>query len=161
MKKTIIFTVIVVVLGVAIYVWSRDRNSDVPNSTTSPSPTVSVSPSVSPTVTVSPAPITSPTKSPTPTAVSTVKTFTVVGKPFLFTPAEITVNKGDTVKIIFKNESGTHNWKLDEFNAQTNILQAGQEQTIQFVADKKGTFEYYCSVGTHRQMGMKGNLIVK
>jgi plastocyanin len=32
---------------------------------------------------------------------------------------------------------------------------------IEFVANKKGKFEYYCSVGEHRAMGMKGNLVVE
>ena len=74
---------------------------------------------------------------------------------------EIKVKKGDTVRIVIKNEEGVHDWKVDEFNAQTEKLQAGQTETIEFVADKTGVFEYYCSMGTHRQMGMKGNLIVE
>jgi uncharacterized cupredoxin-like copper-binding protein len=32
---------------------------------------------------------------------------------------------------------------------------------VQFVADKTGTFEFYCSVGNHRQMGMVGTLVVQ
>ena len=148
-----------VIVGVvlAVYLFSRGGSQEATGPTASPS--VSVSPSVSASPTTSPS--VSPTKTPTPTSVSIIKTFTVVGKPFSFTPSQITVNKGDTVKIIFKSESGTHDWKIDEFNAKTNIIQAGKEETIQFVADKTGTFEYYCSIGTHRQMGMKGNLIVK
>ena len=89
-----------------------------------------------------------------------VKEFTVIGQPFSFTPATMTVKKGDTVKLIFKNMQGTHDWRLDEFNAKTNVIQGGQEETITFVADKGGTFEYYCSVGTHRRMGMKGTFTV-
>lgn len=156
MKKIIIPMVIVGVV-LAVYLFSRGGSQEATGPTASPS--VSVSPSVSASPTTSPS--VSPTKTPTPTSVSIIKTFTVVGKPFSFTPSQITVNKGDTVKIIFKSESGTHDWKIDEFNAKTNIIQAGKEETIQFVADKTGTFEYYCSIGTHRQMGMKGNLIVK
>ncbi len=90
-----------------------------------------------------------------------VKSFTVTGQPFSFTPAEIKVKKGDTVKINFVNANGTHNFVIDEFNARIANLQTGQSQEIQFVADKTGTFEYYCSVGNHRAMGMKGNLIVE
>ncbi len=71
------------------------------------------------------------------------------------------VKKGDTVKIIFKNTAGTHDWNLDEFNAHTGTVPATQEKTIQFVASKTGTFEYYCSIGNHRQMGMKGTLVVE
>jgi len=154
MKKLIIFVVIVILLGVVAYMF-QIGTKEVANPTGSPSPEVSVSPSVSPTVSVS------PSASPTATVVSSIKTFTVVGKPFSFTPSQITVNKGDTVVIIFKNESGTHDWKIDEFNSATKILQSGQQETIQFVANKVGTFEYYCSIGTHRQQGMKGNLTVK
>ncbi|MEY4731380.1 MAG: hypothetical protein RL681_326, partial [Candidatus Parcubacteria bacterium] len=46
------------------------------------------------------------------------------------------------------------------FNAATKVLTDGQSETIEFVANKAGTFEYYCSVGSHRQMGMKGTLTV-
>jgi len=101
-----------------------------------------------------------PSASASPVA-GAVKTFNVTGKPFSFTPSEIKVKKGDTVKIVFKNEQGSHDWVIDEFNARTKVLSSGQAETIQFVADKTGTFEYYCSVGTHRQMGMKGKLIVE
>jgi plastocyanin len=71
------------------------------------------------------------------------------------------VKKGDTVTITFKNSVGFHDWKLDEFKAATAKLAAGKEETVTFVADKTGTFEYYCSVGQHRANGMVGNLIVE
>jgi plastocyanin len=90
-----------------------------------------------------------------------IKEFTVRGRMFSFNPSEIRVKKGDTVKINFINEEGNHDWVLDEFNARTSQIQGGQTATVQFVADKTGTFEYYCSVGNHRQQGMKGNLIVE
>jgi plastocyanin len=90
-----------------------------------------------------------------------VKEFTIEGSNFKFNPAEIRVKKGDTVKITFKNTGGLHDWVVDEFNARTQRIQADESETIRFVADKAGTFEYYCSVGDHRQMGMKGNLIVE
>jgi len=89
------------------------------------------------------------------------KEYTISGKPFSYDVKEIKVNKGDTVKIIFKNLEGTHDWVLDEFGAKTEVINAGESETITFVADKIGTFEYYCSVGQHRANGMKGNLIVE
>lgn len=92
---------------------------------------------------------------------SQVKEFVVEGSNFKFEPNSITVNKGDTVRIIFKNVGGMHDWKIDEFNASTKVIQSGEEETIEFVADKAGTFEYYCSVGAHRANGMVGDLIVK
>jgi len=89
------------------------------------------------------------------------RSFTVIGSNFKFSLAEIKVKRGDTVKIIFQNQSGTHNWQVDEFKAATKILKAGETETIEFVADQKGTFEYYCVVGEHRQMGMEGKLVVE
>lgn len=93
--------------------------------------------------------------------VSDVKEVVVEGSAFKFMPAEIKVKKGQTVKIVFKNTGGMHDFVVDEFKAKTKIIKANETDTIQFVADKAGTFEYYCSVGNHRAMGMKGNLIVE
>lgn len=88
-------------------------------------------------------------------------TFTVDGGNFYFTPGTIKVKKGDTVIINFKNDGGMHNWVLDEFQVTMAPIKTGQTAAVQFVADKAGTFEYYCSVGSHRAMGMKGQLIVE
>lgn len=92
---------------------------------------------------------------------SITKEFTVEGVNFAFSLTEIKVNEGDTVRIKLINKEGFHDLVLDEFKVATQKLQVNQEETIEFVANKKGIFEYYCSVGTHRQMGMKGNLIVE
>lgn len=92
---------------------------------------------------------------------SATKTFAVEGKPFSFTPAEIKVKKGDTVKVVFTNKAGFHDWTLDEFNVKTKQIKAGQSDEVTFVASKSGTFEYYCSVGNHRQQGMVGKFIVE
>jgi len=89
-----------------------------------------------------------------------VKEFTVVATPFKFDIAEIKVKKGDKVKVVFKNDKGTHDWVIDEFNIRTKVLEAGQTDTVEFIADKSGSFEYYCSVNNHRQMGMVGKFIV-
>ena len=74
---------------------------------------------------------------------------------------DIKVKKGDTVTINFMNKEGIHDWVIDEFGVRTPKIQAGQSASVTFVADKTGTFEYYCSVGSHRARGMRGNLIVE
>ncbi|KKT09719.1 MAG: Plastocyanin [candidate division WWE3 bacterium GW2011_GWB2_43_22] len=56
---------------------------------------------------------------------------------------------------------GTHDLRLDEFNVATKLLKAGETDTVEFTADKAGVFEYYCSVGEHRKMGMVGTLTVE
>ncbi len=101
--------------------------------------------------------------SPQPTTASTsnIKSFTVTGSNFAFSPSTLTVSKGDTVKITFVNSGGIHDFVIDEFNAKTSKIQSGQSETIQFVADKAGKFSYYCSVANHRAMGMEGTLTVQ
>lgn len=91
---------------------------------------------------------------------ATVQEFAVTGNSFTFSPSTMTVKKGETVRITFTNEEGFHDWKIDEFNAATKQISAGVSETIEFVADQSGSFEYYCSVGSHRAMGMKGTLTV-
>ena len=85
----------------------------------------------------------------------------VKGQNFSFTPNKITAKKGDTVKVTFTSASSFHDFVVDGYNIQTKRVSDGQSDTIQFVADKAGTFEFYCSVGQHRQMGMKGTLVVE
>ncbi|OGZ96186.1 MAG: hypothetical protein A2847_02375 [Candidatus Sungbacteria bacterium RIFCSPHIGHO2_01_FULL_50_25] len=90
------------------------------------------------------------------------KTFTITGKSFSFSQKEMRVKKGDTVKINFTSTEGFHDWVVDEFpGAKTGRVQTGQSTTAEFVASETGIFEYYCSVGSHRQAGMTGKLIVE
>ena len=91
----------------------------------------------------------------------TAKEFTVTGSNFKFDVPEIRVKEGDTVKITFKNSGGFHDFVIDEFDVATKQGNGPSEETVTFVADKAGTYEFYCSVGQHRQMGMKGSFIVE
>lgn len=89
------------------------------------------------------------------------KVFAVAGVNFKFDVEEIRVKKGDTVTINFMSTDGFHDWVVDEFDARTKQVRPGTPTSITFVADKAGTFEYYCSVGQHRAHGMIGKLIVE
>lgn len=127
---------------------------------------------VQPTITqiVKPTATMEPQNTGTPSATGTMmedkmmkeadKKITVSNKGFTFNPSTITAKEGDVIELTFKNTGGMHNITIDEFNAATKTIQSGQEDTIQFTANKKGTFEFYCSVGNHRAMGMVGKLIV-
>ena len=94
-------------------------------------------------------------------ATENVKEFTVAGSPFKFDIKEIRVKRGEKVKIVFKNAAGTHNFSIDELNLKTPVISGGEEAVLEFTADKAGTFEYYCSVGNHKEMGMVGTLVVE
>lgn len=152
MNRNIGIIVIVAIVLVGVFVLVRRPVNN--TSTTQPQPTAEIKAQSTATPAASPS---GAIKEET----GAVKEFTVTGSNFVFDPAEIRVKEGDTVKINFKNSGGFHDWKIDEFNATTKVISSGQTDTVQFVADKKGTFEYYCSVGNHRAMGMKGNLIVE
>ncbi len=93
---------------------------------------------------------------------TTVKTFTLDSSEFKYDISEIRVKAGDTVKIMLTNSGKMpHDWKVDEFNAATKVIKNGEEDSIEFIADKVGTYEFYCSVGQHRANGMVGKLIVE
>jgi cytochrome c oxidase subunit II len=107
-------------------------------------------------------PVVSPEATSTPQAtVGQVKSFTVTSSSFKFSPAEMRVKKGDRVKITLNNTQGFHDLTIDEFNVATKQINGVGTDVVEFVANKTGTFEYYCSVGNHRQMGMVGKLIVE
>ena len=89
-----------------------------------------------------------------------IKSFQIDASNYKFVPNTLKVNLGDTVKITFRNTQGMHNFMLDEFDAKSKTIQANQIEELSFVASKKGTFEYYCSVANHRAMGMVGTLTV-
>lgn len=144
MNKTLISISVLVLLliGVGTYVLAQNQQTN-----TETLPTVSQEPS----------PIPSVTESATS---ASIKEYTINGSNMKFEPNTMSVKKGDTVRITFKNVGGMHDFVIDEFNVKTKVLQAGNEEVVEFIADKTGTFEYYCSVGKHREMGMKGTLTV-
>jgi len=90
-----------------------------------------------------------------------VKEFIISGQNFSFSPSLITVKKGDKVKITFKNTSGFHDFKIDEYGVATKQSKSPYQEVLEFTANKVGSFEYNCSVGTHRTMGMKGTFKVE
>ncbi|MCG8685050.1 MAG: cupredoxin domain-containing protein, partial [Desulfobacterales bacterium] len=87
-------------------------------------------------------------------AMSGTVELTVENKGLAFVTETIIVKKGTTVELTFVNTGGFHDWVLDEFDAATSQIRAGQSETIEFVADMAGEFEFYCSVGNHRRAGM-------
>lgn len=152
MKKIIIAIVVIIVI---ILVWFYSQSTP-PDTNVTPTPiTTDTTPVGEGTLTTLPASTTD--ASPT----GPVKEFTVISSNFSFTPNTLEVKQGDIVKITFKNANGFHDFKIDELQVATKQIKSGESETVQFVVNKTGTFEYYCSVGNHRAMGMKGTLTVK
>jgi cytochrome c oxidase subunit II len=150
---------VVAILGGAGF-WLMQRSNSNPNSTPSASTSLTEDSTV-PSMLDNPNEAQDQASSSATPGEGAVKEFTVTSQGLKFTPNQMTVNKGDTVKITYKNTLGNHDLKIDEFNAGTKLIGAGQEETIQFVADKAGTFQFYCSVPGHKQAGMVGTLTVQ
>lgn len=92
---------------------------------------------------------------------SEVKEFRLTAKQWSFEPATIEVGKGDKVRIIVTSIDVTHGFALPEYDINER-LEPNKQVTIEFVADKEGTFTFFCSVfcGSGHS-GMKGKLIVR
>lgn len=84
---------------------------------------------------------------------------------YSFSPSTMTVKAGDTVKLKLVNKDMMHDFVIDELDVESNVLEeVGQEEVFEFTvpASAKGkSYEYYCSVGDHREKGMVGTLIVE
>lgn len=95
------------------------------------------------------------------------KRFVVTGENYLFMMdgvqnPDLVVNEGDMVIVEFSSISGLHDFVVDELGVATEKVRVEDGiTTVEFIADKKGSFEYYCSVGQHRANGMEGNFIVQ
>ncbi|MBI5563786.1 MAG: cupredoxin domain-containing protein [Chloroflexi bacterium] len=108
------------------------------------------------------------------------KTITLALNEFQFQPAEITVNVGQPVKLVLKN-NGTvlHDFVstdamvevMEEHGATHDMagmptamhaaVEAGQQSTLEFKATQAGTYTFYCTIAGHKEAGMTGKLIVK
>ncbi len=90
-----------------------------------------------------------------------VKEFTMTAKQWDFQPSTISVNQGDTVKLHINSIDVKHGFGLPTFNVQEE-LEPGKTIDIEFVADKKGTFSFFCTVQCGLgHGGMRGQLIVR
>lgn len=74
----------------------------------------------------------------------------------------LVVDPGNVVKITLINGQATqHDLTIDEFDVFTGPLtELDQEAVVTFVADKEGTFNYYCNTPGHSAAGMVGVLQV-
>jgi len=79
-----------------------------------------------------------------------------------FEPSTITIKKGERVRITFTSKDVPHGVLLPELGIETPPFAPGNPQTIEFTADKTGTFTYSCSVycgDGHR--GMTGQIVIE
>jgi len=103
-------------------------------------------------------------------AVATVegdaKVFNLETAMYYFKPNVIKVKKGDKVKVTINNVDKddnfeiVHDFAIDELGVKSQEVGEGQSGSVEFTADKVGTFEFYCTIGKHREKGQFGSFIV-
>jgi plastocyanin len=80
------------------------------------------------------------------------RTRTVTLHEFRFHPAALTINRGDSVKWVWRDHV-EHNVTFHSFHSRT---QESGTYSVRF--NRKGTFNYHCTI--HVEEGMRGKLIV-
>lgn len=90
-----------------------------------------------------------------------VKQFTLTAKQWEFSPSVIRVRRGDTVRLSIKSIDVNHGIAIPDFNV-SNELKSGETVHLEFVANKTGTFSFFCTVfcGSGHNT-MKGTLVVE
>ena len=73
------------------------------------------------------------------------KEFTIWARQFDYTPAVITVQQGDYVRVNLKSADVAHGWYIDGYDIDIKVS-GGETTSVEFVADKAGTFKIRCSV---------------
>jgi cytochrome c oxidase subunit II len=93
--------------------------------------------------------------------------FTITAERFSFTPNRMAVKKGQKVTLTITAADIAHGFALPEYGIAEELL-PGQTKTIEFIADRAGTFPYVCSVycgddGSpgHNHYSMTGELTVQ
>ena len=71
----------------------------------------------------------------------------------------ITMKKGElnSIHLINEDRDSQHNLNIDAFKVHTGDLGYFQSKSVTFIADKAGTFQYYCTI--HPEM--KGKLVIQ
>ena len=85
----------------------------------------------------------------------------MTAKKYEFSPSEITVKKGEHVKLIITSTDRDHGIKIAAFHVEEK-LPKDQAVTVEFTPDQTGTFPFecskFCGMG-HRRM--KGELVIE
>jgi len=78
-------------------------------------------------------------------------------------PRKITLPYGKEVRIRIRNiETVSHGFALPDFDVSAREIKAGEVVVVKFLADKKGTFPFFCTVWcSNEHMQMSGELIVE
>jgi uncharacterized cupredoxin-like copper-binding protein len=105
-----------------------------------------------------------PASTPTGGASSAGGTVDLSAADFKFDPSDPTVKSGNVTFNLKNDGQVTHSLEIEDVNGEDKELEGevspGQSGNLT-VDLKPGTYEFYCPVGNHKQMGMTGEITVK
>ena len=88
--------------------------------------------------------------------------FSISGNHYAFSPANITVDRNDLVKITFTAQDMPHSFSIDGPYRISKRAGAGQSVTFEFRADQPGNHTIYCALSTDPKCReMKATLTVR
>jgi uncharacterized cupredoxin-like copper-binding protein len=102
-----------------------------------------------------------------------IKTIVIKETEFKLSPSSVTLSKPGTYKFKAENKGTTqHSLELEGKGIKSEgseegeakleqALNPGQSGVLTVTFEKPGTYEMYCPVDGHEQMGMKGEVVVK
>ena len=89
------------------------------------------------------------------------RNFEVIASKYKFEPATLQVTEGDRVRLTLRSTDTEHGLEIKKLKVKVAVPKGGDPVTVEFVAEKAGTFEFkcseYCGSGHGR---MKGQLVV-
>lgn len=85
----------------------------------------------------------------------------MVASRFRFEPETLQVAEGERVRLTLRSTDTEHGFTIKKLNVRVAVPKTGEPVTVEFVADKPGTYEFkcseYCGSGHGR---MKGQIVV-
>ena len=92
---------------------------------------------------------------------STPRALEMVASRFKFEPETLEVTEGERVRLTLHSIDTEHGFSVRKLNLKVAVPKTGEPVTVEFVADKAGTYEFkcseYCGSGHGR---MKGRIVV-
>jgi nitrous-oxide reductase len=87
--------------------------------------------------------------------------FTVTARDYRFSPSRLEVTQDDLVKLTVQSLDVAYSLTIDEYRLSRRVP-AGGTATIEFRADRSGTFSFYSNMSNDaRHAQMRGTLVVR
>jgi cytochrome c oxidase subunit 2 len=94
-------------------------------------------------------------------AVPKEKTISVVTQRFNYSPAQVTIRKGEPVVLEFTSKDVLMGFALPDFNVRADIV-PGKVTRVRLVPDKTGSFTFLCDIfcgAGHEEMNGRLNVV--